>query len=260
MMADKKREQEVEQASEAVQSGIRSRIVGHGMERVTDLVKNPENWRVHPKGQIAVVSDSMHTLGWLRGILKNTVTGNMVDGHLRVEIAEREGEEFVPCDYVELTQEEEGVALALLDPSGAMATANQEKLNALLERAKAFFGEQQRTSTFKAASALLDSLKRDQRGKKDAADEYDQSLVQHTGKRAMTPDEKVSQYENTTVRQIMLAFDVAGFKDAMQLLELIRAHAEVDTNAEAVLVAMQFYCERNELTVPPDADETENDV
>lgn len=239
---------------EVVKSGIRSRIVGHEMIPVAELTANPANWRVHPKGQVAVVGDSLHTLGWLRGILFNRVTGNMIDGHLRVEIAEREGEQAVPADIVELTPEEEDVALALLDPSGAMATANQEKLNVLLDKAKAFFADQKENATARSASALLESLRANERAKKASRNGEGESVVAHDGKRAMTVDEKAAQYENTTLRQIMLPFDVEGFAEAMRLLELVRNAAQVETNTEAVLLCLQYYCTEQKLLEPDDSD------
>lgn len=241
-------------SGEVLSKGIRSRIVGHGEERVSDLVRNPNNWRVHPKGQIAVVSDSLATLGWLRGILKNVVTGNMIDGHLRAEIAERNGEETVPCTYVELTPEEEDVALALLDPSGAMATANQEKLATLLEKAKGFFADQRERSTFQAADALLKNLKREQRSRQKATTSEDGETVSHTGKREPDWTEKADVYNQTNVRQITLPFDVDEFREAVGLLELIRTHTNVDNNTEAAMAAMRFYCEHHALYGSDEAD------
>jgi len=49
-----------------------------------------------------------------------------------VEMAVKKGEAAVPVLYVELSAEEEALVLATLDPIGAMAGADNEKLEALL--------------------------------------------------------------------------------------------------------------------------------
>ncbi len=49
----------------------------------------------------------------------NRVTGNMLDGHLRTELALERGESYLDVTYVELSPEEERLVLATLDPLGA---------------------------------------------------------------------------------------------------------------------------------------------
>jgi DNA modification methylase len=55
-----------------------------------------------------------------------------VDGHARVEEALSRGEATVPVLYVELEPHEEDVVLATLDPIGALATRDDERLRMLL--------------------------------------------------------------------------------------------------------------------------------
>lgn len=110
----------------------RSRITGQGAEDPTQLLANPANWRVHPGGQRDALRGSLDTVGWVQQVMVNTVTGHVVDGHARVEEAISRGEPTVPVLYVELTQEEEDVVLATLDPISALATADPERLQELL--------------------------------------------------------------------------------------------------------------------------------
>jgi ParB-like chromosome segregation protein Spo0J len=72
----------------------------------------------------------------------------MIDGHLRVELAIKNKEKEVPVKYVDLSPEEEELALLTLDPIGAMAEADKNMLEALLanvstddERIKELMGE-----------------------------------------------------------------------------------------------------------------------
>jgi predicted RNA binding protein with dsRBD fold (UPF0201 family) len=58
-----------------------------------------------------------------------------VDGHLRVTLALRQGDDTpVPVTYVELSEAEESLALATLDPLSAMAYADKQKLDELLRQ------------------------------------------------------------------------------------------------------------------------------
>jgi len=71
-------------------------------------------------------------VGWVAEVLVNQTTGHLVDGHLRVELALARGEPTVPVTYVELSEDEERLVLASLDPLAAMATAEAEQLATLL--------------------------------------------------------------------------------------------------------------------------------
>lgn len=56
----------------------------------------------------------------------------MVDGHLRVAMAISQGQPTIPVTWVELSEAEEKMALATLDPLSALAGADKEQLDALL--------------------------------------------------------------------------------------------------------------------------------
>jgi hypothetical protein len=110
----------------------RNRIVGSGDEPPGQLLANPRNWRTHPASQRDALRGSLSEIGWVQQILVNRQTGHVVDGHARVEEALTQGEPSVPVLYVDLTPEEEGLVLATLDPIGAMATRDDERLLELL--------------------------------------------------------------------------------------------------------------------------------
>ena len=110
----------------------RNRIVGSGEEAPDQLVANPLNWRTHPGPQRDALRGSLNEVGWVQQILVNRTTGNVVDGHARVEEALSRHEPKVPVLYVDLTLEEERVVLATLDPIGAMAQRDDERLTELL--------------------------------------------------------------------------------------------------------------------------------
>lgn len=110
----------------------RSRIVGRGEEDPAALKANPRNWRIHPKFQADAMTGVLDEIGWIQDVVLNRTTGNLIDGHLRVELAVARGEPTVPTIYVELSDEEELLALATLDPLSAIAKTDAAQLRELL--------------------------------------------------------------------------------------------------------------------------------
>lgn len=111
----------------------RNRIVGQGVASPDELMPNPFNWRAHPALQRAALAGVLSEVGWVQQVVVNRTTGRLIDGHLRVDMARGRGEP-VPYVEVELTEDEEAMVLATLDPLSALATTDQDALDALLGR------------------------------------------------------------------------------------------------------------------------------
>jgi ParB-like chromosome segregation protein Spo0J len=97
---------------------------------------NPKNWRRHPGHQQAALSGVLNELGWIQRVIVNQRTGYLVDGHARVTVAMRAGQDRIPVLYVDLSEEEEALALATLDPISALATADVQALRDVLDEVK----------------------------------------------------------------------------------------------------------------------------
>lgn len=110
----------------------RNRIIGHGEEAPDQLLANPANWRIHPKHQQDALSGVLDEIGWIQSVIVNQRSGFVVDGHLRAAIAISHNETAIPVVYVDLTDAEETLALATIDPIGAMAATDKEQLDNLL--------------------------------------------------------------------------------------------------------------------------------
>lgn len=110
----------------------RNRIVANARRDPTKLRANALNWRTHPPEQRAALMRMMDEVGWVQSVVWNKRTENLIDGHLRVEIAVERGERSIPVVVVDLSPEEERKVLASLDSIGGMATVNTENLGALL--------------------------------------------------------------------------------------------------------------------------------
>jgi DNA modification methylase len=110
----------------------RSRVVGQRDMSVADLVANPANWRRHPEGQLAALVGAIEEIGFVVPVIFNQRTGRLVDGHARVEEARKVGMVTLPVTVVDLSEDEERIALASLDPLSALAEMDAEALGALL--------------------------------------------------------------------------------------------------------------------------------
>jgi hypothetical protein len=132
-----------------------NRIVESGAANPQELAKgyNELNWRAHPETQRAALEEALDSLGWLSRVIVNKSSGHIIDGHLRVELAVLKGEALVPVDYVELTDDEEALALATLDAITEQAQPIPEKLAALLERTRAM------TADKPGLGAMLEALR-----------------------------------------------------------------------------------------------------
>lgn len=116
----------------AIGAQWRTRITRTGSIDPRELVANPANWRQHPRHQHDALSDLLGQVGWVQGVVVNETSGHMVDGHLRAELAVAAEAEAIPVVWVELTEDEERLVLASLDPLGDLAVADADSLAALL--------------------------------------------------------------------------------------------------------------------------------
>ena len=96
------------------------------------LCPNPKNWRRHPKYQQEAMTNVFNEIGWIQDIIVNKTTGNIIDGHMRAELAVKNKEKLVPVKYVELSEDEERQALITYDPLSALAEQDNETLKQLL--------------------------------------------------------------------------------------------------------------------------------
>jgi len=108
-----------------------NRIVGTATVDPATLAAHPQNWRDHPKAQADALATAIGALGWVKRVIVNQRTGRIVDGHLRVEQALKAGEQ-VPVVYVDLSEREEALVLAMLDPLAGDAGIDDAKLNEIL--------------------------------------------------------------------------------------------------------------------------------
>lgn len=111
----------------------RNRIVGEGTQAAAQFLAHPLNARRHPAAQRDALRGVLSEVGWVQRVIVNRTTGHVLDGHARIEEAlSRDESEPVPFVEVEVSEAEERLILASLDPVSAMATYDKEVLDTLL--------------------------------------------------------------------------------------------------------------------------------
>jgi uncharacterized protein YihD (DUF1040 family) len=114
-------------------TGWRSRVVGFVEKPANQFTANALNFRRHPNAQRDVFRGLISEIGFAGAVLENVRTGNLIDGHLRIEEALSVDEnQLIPCVQVDLSEAEEKLLLASYDPLSAMATVDKEVLDSLL--------------------------------------------------------------------------------------------------------------------------------
>lgn len=133
----------------------RNRIIESGAADPEELAKgmNPLNWRGHPEQQREALEEALDSLGFLQRVLVNKSSGRIIDGHLRVELAVLKQQPLIPVDYVELTDDEEALALATLDAITEQAQPIADKLAVLMERTRELIADKP------GLAAMLQALK-----------------------------------------------------------------------------------------------------
>ena len=109
-----------------------NRITRYGEEAPDQLLANDKNWRVHPKAQQDALEGALRKVGIVQNVVVNERSGKMIDGHLRAQMAISSGQPTVPITYVDLSDEEEALILATIDPVTGLAGTDQKLLDSLI--------------------------------------------------------------------------------------------------------------------------------
>ena len=115
---------------------IKDRIKELRRVKASELRPNPKNWRTHPTAQKDALRAVLAEIGYAGAALARELPDGslmLLDGHLR---AETTPDSEIPVLVTDLTEEEANLLLLTFDPLGAMATADNAKLNELLEWSK----------------------------------------------------------------------------------------------------------------------------
>jgi hypothetical protein len=99
-----------------------------------ELIPNPENWARHSDRQRAALRASVEAHGRVDEPLINARTGHIIDGHLRVEDAIRDGETEIVVKVLDISLEDELSLLAQKDAVAELREREPDRLGGLLLR------------------------------------------------------------------------------------------------------------------------------
>jgi DNA modification methylase len=111
---------------------IRDRVKEFRRVRASELVRNPKNWRRHPKSQVAALRGLLSEVGYAAALLVRELPDGrlmIIDGHMR---AETTPDQVVPVLVLNVTEKEADKILLTHDPLGAMAESDAARIKALL--------------------------------------------------------------------------------------------------------------------------------
>ncbi len=97
----------------------------------SELIPNDKNWRRHPREQVQAFQEIIDEVGFADVVIVREVDGGyeLIDGHMRTGMLQ---DETLPAIVLDLTDEEAEIILATMDPLGAMAKSNDDKLEELI--------------------------------------------------------------------------------------------------------------------------------
>lgn len=110
----------------------KNRIVEYGIVDPAKLIEHSQNWRAHPDNQHKALKSMIDKVGIVDAVIVQRGTNLIVDGHLRVAMAVKDGVEAIPVQYVDLDDDEVAYVLATFDPVGSLAETDLYHLTTLV--------------------------------------------------------------------------------------------------------------------------------
>jgi ParB-like chromosome segregation protein Spo0J len=111
---------------------IRDRIREFRRVPASQLRPHPKNWRRHPQAQHDALRGVLAEIGYAGALLARELPDGsleLIDGHLRAEVTP---DQEVPVLVVDLDEQEAAKLLAVHDPLGELAEADEDALTGLL--------------------------------------------------------------------------------------------------------------------------------
>ena len=190
------------------------------------LVSNPRNPNKHPESQIEILARVIKSQGWRSPIVVSNRSGFIVKGHGRLAAAMLLQAKSVPVEFQNYeTEASEWADLIADNRIAELAETNQDELKKLMLELR---GQSFDLDLTGFTGNDLDAwLKND--------------LVVAGQERGPTPKDQLEDYEQSTIRQIVLIMDTSEFEEIMVKLETIKKARELDSNTIAAMTAIREY-------------------
>lgn len=199
------------------------------MEDIVNLVPHPQNPNKHSDKQIALLAKVIRHTGWRSPIIVSKKTGFVIAGHGRLEAAKLLEVTEVPIE--EQTFKNEAEEYAHLVADNRIAELSNLSADLTLDILKKLKED--------------DSYDLELTGYTD--DEFEALLDLHSplshedSAEDTSIADKKEVYDNTTLRQITLIYQEEEYEEILEKINEIREAKELETNTDAVTVALQAY-------------------
>jgi hypothetical protein len=218
----------MEVCMDAPAPGWRTAITHYSEESPATILANPDNFRRHPEEQRDALRSVIRAVGYVFPVIVNDTTGHLIDGHMRVEEAKAAGVERIQVAHVQITPEQEAVALAAYDAVAAMAYED-------IKAARDLYG---RITEPGAMTALLDRLAARYAPPVDeptqTLDYSDTTILEGT-----TRADTFENYETTDARQIVVGMSQEDYDRVIPRLEAVQKAVGADTQWGALKALLE---------------------
>mgnify|MGYP003136730564 CR=1 FL=1 len=220
----------------------KSKISKAKMVAPSDLVPHPRNPNTHSPEQVAAIQKVLSHQGWRAPIVVSKRSGFVISGHGRLAASIEMGLKDVPVDYQEFSSEAEEWAHMIADNRlASMATMNSDQLVELLGELESG-DDEGRVIEMEAAGFTKNQF--DELAAALKPMEYNTSGVTDYGDNPV--DKKFeSEYAASSIRQIVLLFDVDEYEEITTALDKIKESKTLETNTDAVAFALRE-CSRSQ--------------
>ena len=187
------------------------------------LVSNPRNPNKHPESQIEILARVIKSQGWRSPIVVSNRSGFIVKGHGRLAAAMLLGEKSVPVEFQEYeTEASEWADLIADNRIAELSETNHDELKKLMTELRDQDFDLDLTGF---SGSELDSWLKNE-------------LVMAGQEQGPTPADQLENYEQSTVRQIVL---IMGTEEFEEIMETIKKARDLDSNTTAAMTAIREY-------------------
>lgn len=214
---------------QAIAGQWENRIVDYGEQEADQFLAHELNARRHPAYQREALRGSLSEIGWIEPVIVSKRSGKTLDGHARIEEALSQNEKsLIPFVTVDVTPEEERLALASLDPIAALAIYEEEAQAELLRELEA--EDQALDALFEQQRAELAQVKK---GKAEASAEREGMTTSKHGVVKVA----ISSAQVGLIEKAIYATGISNRGEALTEIcrEYLDAKGQLDISTEADL-------------------------
>jgi hypothetical protein len=205
----------------------KDRIVAYDKVSPDALIANVMNYRKHPAAQRRALLSVINDVGFVQPVVVNVNTKNIIDGHLRVELAKEQKVSEISVIYVNVDEMEEKKLLSTIDPITNMAIIDHQMFDELLKQV---------ATTEAVVNDMWDSIKRDMPKPTEAKTILSEAPVvveweAHSVRDAFTPKE-TEKYLQASIRTISFYIKNEEYEQILRKMDALLPKYEVESYQE----------------------------